>query len=145
MRLVLLAAALAAAVAACATTPTAQSPGKAPAVEYKVIKTDVRVPFAGSMIRGFRVADDDSLILDGGRRWYRATLWEPCQRDLDFESVIGLVSAPTDTLDRFSRVIVNGNSCPLASLDEIEKPAKAGKEKPLAQPPEKSPAEKPAT
>lgn len=140
MRLVLLAAALAAAVTACATTPTA----KDPAVEYKVIKTDVRIPFAGSLIRGFHVADDDSLILDGGRRWYRATLWEPCRRDLDFESVIGLVSTPTDTLDRFSRVIVNGNSCPLASLDEIEKPAKAGKEKPLAAPTEK-PAEKPAT
>lgn len=139
MRLVLLAAALAAAVTACATTPKE----KGPPVEYKVLKSDVRVPFAGSRIRGFQVAEDDSLILDGGSRWYRATLWEPCQRDLDFESVIALVSAPTDTLDRFSRVIVNGNSCPLASLDEIEKPARRGKEKALDKP-AAAPAEKPA-
>ncbi|MBU6374207.1 MAG: hypothetical protein KJS97_15890 [Alphaproteobacteria bacterium] len=142
MRLVLLAAALAAAVSACATTTAPKE--KAAAVEYKVIKTDVRVPFAGSTIRGFQVADDDSLILDGGSRWYRATLWEPCQRDLDFESVIALVSAPTDTLDRFSRVIVNGNSCPLVSLDQIEKPAKRGKERAL-EAPAAQPAPKPAT
>ncbi len=138
MRLVLLTAALAAAVTACATTPTDKAP-----VEYKVVKSDVRIPFAGSMIRGFQVADDDSLILDGGRRWYRATLWEPCQRDLKFESAIALVSAPTDTLDRFSRVIVDGNSCPLVSLDEIEKPVKPGKEKALEKPAE-APAPKPA-
>ena len=130
MRLVLLAVALATAVTACATAPTE----KAPPVEYKVLKSDVSVPFAGSRIRGFQVAADDSLILDGGSRWYRATLWEPCQRDLKFESAIALVSAPTDTLDRFSRVIVDGNSCPLASLDEIEKPAKPGKEKALDKP-----------
>jgi hypothetical protein len=89
---------------------------------YVVLKKDASIPFSGSTIRGFQVADDDSLILDAGSRWYRAILWSSCQRDLKFESAIGLASRPTDTFDRFSRVLVDGRSCPIQSLDEIENP-----------------------
>jgi hypothetical protein len=104
------------ALPACATQPPKTL------LTYVVLKKDASIPFSGSTIRGFQVADDDSLILDAGSRWYRAILWSNCQRDLKFESAIGLASRPTDTFDRFSRVIVDGRTCPIESLDEIENP-----------------------
>lgn len=104
------------ALPACAT-PADKTPPT-----FVVLKKNASIPFSGSTIRGFQVAEDDSLILDAGSRWYRAILWSSCQRDLKFESAIGLASRPTDTFDRFSRVIVDGRTCPIQSLDEIENP-----------------------
>jgi hypothetical protein len=101
--------------------PEDVKPADAPPL-YKTLKEDVTIPFAGRTVRDYSVGEDGSLILRAGGKYYRAVLWRPCATDLKWEHKIALVSRPTDTLDRFSRVIVDGNACAIESIDEIEKP-----------------------
>ena len=69
-------------------------------------------------------ADRSSLIFHAGSNWYRATVWEPCQHDLRWENAIGVRSDPGGSLDRFGRVVVDGRSCPIRTLDRIERPTR---------------------
>jgi len=91
---------------------------------FNVIEADARLPFSGRVMRGYQVARDDSLIVRvGSDRYYRATVWEPCARDLRWDEAIGFDTGPGDTLDRFSMVVVRGNRCPIESFDQIAEPS----------------------
>ncbi|MEZ6022730.1 MAG: DUF6491 family protein [Hyphomonadaceae bacterium] len=121
MRLLTAIAALAAMTSAAFADPPPVQEEAAPA--YNVLEADARLPFSSLLLRSYQVARDDSLILRiGADRWYRATVWQSCKNDLRWEQRIGFDTGPSQTLDRFSAVYVDGNRCPLESLDQIEEP-----------------------
>lgn len=115
-----------AALSTLCTVATAEPVGAPPRPEptFTVIEGDARLAFADHRISGFSVARDNSLILRAGAgRWYRATLWQPCGRELRWAyDRIALDTGPSGTLDRFSTVIVNRMRCPIESIDRIERP-----------------------
>lgn len=113
--------AVALALASVAAADTQPASFEAPA--YNVIQENARVAFADQRVTGFNSARDGSLIIMvGANRYYRAVVWEPCRSDLRFRQSIRLDTHPTGTLSRFSSVIVGGRSCPISSLDQIERP-----------------------
>ena len=95
-----------------------------PNPRFTVIEADASLAFSNHRISGFSVARDDSLILRAGpRQWYRATLWQPCARELRWAyERIALDTGPGGTLDRFSTVVLNGRRCPIQTIDRIERP-----------------------
>ncbi|MBY8822605.1 DUF6491 family protein [Sphingomonas colocasiae] len=60
-------------------------------------------------------------IQDAHRQWYHATLMQPAF-DLPFVEHIGFATGPISTLDRFSSIVVRGQSYPLASLVKSDAP-----------------------
>lgn len=116
----------------CFGVAWAEPPQTEKASPYRVIAENASIAFAGTRVRGFRVGEDGSLLLDAGRRWYRAELWEPCRRDLRFEHKIALIDRPGDRFDRFSRVLVDGSVCPVERVDEIADPDAADEAPPAA-------------
>lgn len=122
MRLTTIAAGLAcaAAVTACAT---ATAP-KAPEAPLTVVSEDASIPFVSlGGIKSWSARDDGSLLIEGASgRFYRATFMGPC-RELKFAGPgIAITSDAAGSTDRFSRVLVNGQSCPFATLDEVIDP-----------------------
>ncbi|MFZ4121536.1 MAG: DUF6491 family protein [Caulobacterales bacterium] len=103
---------------AAAAAPSAQ------AITYTVLEEDARIPFGASQVDSYRVGRDGSLILRVGvNRWYRATLYAPCARDLRWENDIALVSGGGgNSIDRFSYAVVDHNRCQFRTLDRIEDP-----------------------
>jgi hypothetical protein len=80
----------------------------------------------------FRVGVDKSLIIQGPNdRWYRATLQQPCASALPWKEHIAIEAQPDNQMDKFSNVIVDGNTCPLRTFEEIQNP-QAAAEKPPA-------------
>jgi hypothetical protein len=139
----LTAAGLLAAASACATPAGEQIPRAdlAPVETYKVLTADANIPFAGTSIRGFSVDDDDNLILEAtGGRMYRVVVWSFCRRELPFAQAIGFDARGGGQFDRFSRVIVRGQRCPVESVDEIENPRRVKDTAAETPPPEASPA-----
>jgi hypothetical protein len=129
----LMAAAALALAAGCATA--GEQAAAEPKVVYKVVEADASIVFANT-VRGFRVGKDEprSLLIEGGDgKWYRATLRDYCRRQLPWEQAIGLDTGPLDRFDKFSTVIVDGVSCQVVAVDQIEDPDAA--EPPAATPP----------
>lgn len=60
-------------------------------------------------------------IQDAHRQWYHASLMQPAF-DLPFAEHIGFATGPVPTLDRFSSIVVHGQSYPLASLVKSDAP-----------------------
>lgn len=117
MKVVVAVAALAA-LAACASTQ-ASAPVN---VQYAVIKHDVSIPFTHT-VNNFRVGLDRSLLLEGpSKRWYRATLPEPCKSDLRWRQSIALADRSSTSVSKFTDVIVGDQRCQILSLDEISDP-----------------------
>ena len=109
----------AAPLGACASADKAAEPVKDP---YVVIKSDTTMPNPGS-VSGFQVGKDKSLIIQGvNGRWYRAKLSQPCASALPWKENIAIDAQPENQMDKFSNVIVDGNSCPLRSFEEIQNP-----------------------
>jgi hypothetical protein len=103
--------------------PASTAPAEASEFTYTVIEENARIPFGADEINSFRVGRDGSLLLRAGHReWYRAVLWAPCSRDLRFEQHIAFTDRSNQAFDRFSSVVVDGNRCPIQSLDRIEDP-----------------------
>ena len=92
--------------------------------QFTVIEADAKLPFAQTAVSGFQVARDNSLILEAGPgRWYRATVAEPCARDLLWAmGGVDLDTFPHGTLDRLGAVVVRGQRCQILTLDQIERP-----------------------
>lgn len=112
---------VAAALAAlCLATPALAKERAAP--NFSVIEENASIPFAGHAITSYRIAEDDSLLLQAGGRWYRATVWRSCAHDLKFEEALGFDTGAVGSFDKFSTVIVNGRRCPIQSLDRIQPP-----------------------
>lgn len=103
-----------------APNPTAAPPAN---VAYQLVEPNARIPLARYRIQGYEVGRDNSLIIRAsGRRYYRVQLWEPCQGDLRFGTRIALETRPDDTLDRWSRIGVNGNWCSIRQIDQVARP-----------------------
>lgn len=125
MKSLLLAAAVALSMSCAAfADPPASEEQAAP--HFTVLEENARLPFANRVVSGYNVAGDNSLILHAGpSRYYRATLWPSCARDLRWSyEHIGLDTHPNGTLDRLSTVHVRGRTCPIETLDRIERPAR---------------------
>lgn len=94
----------------------------APAVhaETPSASKEARIAFANSGgIRDWHAADRDTLyIQDRHRNWYKAELMGP-SLDLKFAWAIGFDTGPTNTLDKFSSVVVRGHKYPLRSLVRV--------------------------
>lgn len=85
---------------------------------------EVSIPFVTHprSIRTFEATDDHTLYLqDRQRRWYRAELGGSCF-GLKFAHRIGYDTRGGLSLDRFSRILVEGDSCPIVSLTRSEGP-----------------------
>lgn len=107
----------------------------APAVHAETSKSqsearqDVSIPFVNhGGIRDWRSAGDNVVYIQGSNRdWYKATLFSPSP-DLPFAQTIGFDTGPTDTLDKFSTIVIRGQRYPIASLEKIAgEPPKKGK------------------
>lgn len=91
-------------------------------VKYTVVRENVTIPFSRNVLN-FRVGADKTLLLEGtGRRWYRATLDQPCTSDLQWEQAVSLYDRSGTGVSKFSEVIVDGQRCQIQTLDEIADP-----------------------
>jgi hypothetical protein len=112
---------LALAIAAPAFAETTKAEPAAPI--YKVVKEDPSIFAADRRVSDYYQGEDGSLILRVGvGDWYRVEVWQPCKSDLRWENRIALNSNPTGSFDKFSRVIVDGNTCAVSRIDKIEDP-----------------------
>ncbi|HEX9945907.1 MAG TPA: DUF6491 family protein [Allosphingosinicella sp.] len=92
---------------------------------------EVSIPFATHhrAIRNFEAPDDHLLYLqDRQRRWYRAEIGAGCF-GLKWAHTIGYDTRGGLSLDQFTRIIVDGESCPIVSLTRSEGPPKRVKKK----------------
>lgn len=83
----------------------------------------VTIPFVNlGGIRDWRADGTSGVwIQDAHRQWYHATLMQPAF-DLPFVEHIGFATGPISTLDRFSSIVVRGQSYPLTSLVKSDAP-----------------------
>jgi Family of unknown function (DUF6491) len=119
----------AASLAACAATTS-----KAPEAPLTVVNENASIPFVSlGGIRSWSARDDGSLLIEGtSGRFYRATFMGPC-RALKFAGPgIAITSEAAGQTDRFSKVLVNGQSCPFATLDEVIDPKSRASAAPTA-------------
>ena len=112
IRELVLAAAVSAAAAVAGPTMAAAAPGG-----------DAEIPFLNfGGIRNWTANGDSSLnVQAAGGQWYKVDLAGSCP-ELPFALRIGVDSGPTDTLDNFSTIIVDGDRCPVASVTQIAAP-----------------------
>lgn len=82
---------------------------------------DASIPFVNhGGIRDWQAPDDHTLYIQANNgAWYRADLLNTCQ-DLQFATRIGFDGGPSDTFDRFSKIVVRGQNCQVSSLTKIE-------------------------
>jgi hypothetical protein len=100
---------------------------------YAVLRHNASIPIDVNFDRSYTIQRDGSLIFHVRDRWYRARLTPPCSSDLYGSLRLGFVHRGP-WLDRTSQVIVDGNRCPLRSLDEIADPRpEAEREREAAQ------------
>ena len=117
-------------VAAMLATLSPLAAGAAPARPQSQ-PPQASIPFANmrGSINDWRAVGDDGLyVQDMHNRWYFAKLMGPCI-DLPFAQRIGFDVRGTNTLDRFSSIIVRGQRCPLTSLTASAPPPKKAKAK----------------
>tara|TARA_A100001391_G_scaffold153410_1_gene111221 strand:+ start:5514 stop:5885 length:372 start_codon:yes stop_codon:yes gene_type:complete len=104
-------------------TPALANTGAQPAVAEQ---PEARINFVNhGGIRNWHAEDRDTLyIQDRRRNWYKAELMIPSP-ELPFALAIGFDTGPIGSLDRFSQVVVDGRSFPLASLVKVDGPPEA--------------------
>jgi hypothetical protein len=81
------------------------------------------IPFVneGGII-SWKAEDDSTLYVQSqGSKWYLVKLMAPCT-GLPFAMRVGFATGPTDTLDNFSNVIVDGQRCPVQSVTMMSGP-----------------------
>jgi hypothetical protein len=98
--------------------PPVHAEQAAPQVEAQ---QEARIPFVNhGGIRDWHAHDRDTLYIQGrNRAWYEATLMRPAY-DLRFSTAIGFDTGPSDTLDKFSTVVIRGQRYAIKSLVKIE-------------------------
>jgi len=86
---------------------------------------EARIPFANhGGIYTWQVENDRSIMIQSqSRKWYRATLFNPCV-DLPFSERVGFETDASGAFDKFSSIRVRGQTCHLSSLVETTAPAK---------------------
>ena len=83
---------------------------------------------AHRLIERPKVIFDESETAFQGGQWFKATTMGMCL-GLNFENRIGFDGGGTDTFDKFSRLIVRGQPCPIQTLEKVDGPP-ASKPKP---------------
>jgi hypothetical protein len=123
--LISLAAAAAAPAPSVLAAPAMAQPQSPPPAERAA-----RIPFVSfGNVRDFRAVGRDIVYLqDAHRNWYRATLLQPCL-DLPFAEAIGIDASGTNSVDRFSTLIVGRGRCPIVSLVRSDPPPKKVKQR----------------
>jgi Family of unknown function (DUF6491) len=78
---------------------------------------DARIPFVNhGGVYNFVADGDKGLWIEGQHReWYYAKLIGPCW-DLPYANAVGFVTRGSDTLDKFSQIVVRGKQCQITSL-----------------------------
>src|SRR3954471_6853585 len=84
---------------------------------------DASIPFVNhGGIQDWRAVDDHTLYIQArGRQWFKAETMGSCT-GMNFVDHIGFDAGTTDTLDRFSRIVVRGQPCPIQSLVKVAGP-----------------------
>jgi opacity protein-like surface antigen len=92
--------------------------------------SDVSIPFVSNGgVKDWRAVDDHTVYIESqGGQWFKATTMGVCL-GLNFEDRIGFDGGGTDTFDKFSRLIVRGQPCPIQTLEKVDGPP-ASKPKP---------------
>ena len=92
--------------------------------------SDVSIPFVShGGVKDWRAIDDHTLYIEAtGGQWFKATTMGDCI-GLNFADKIGFDGGGTDTFDKFSRLIVRGQPCPIQTLEKVAGPP-ASKPKP---------------
>jgi hypothetical protein len=109
---------LALAMSGCAT---ATEPRPEQVAELTVVKADTRLPFAGQRVHDWTRRQDGSLLIQATNdKFYHATFrgacpWLDTATSIAFKSNIG-------NLDKFSSILVEGNTCLFNSFDEVADP-----------------------
>ena len=87
-------------------------PAPVPAVEQ-----EARIPFLHiSRFRTFRAVDRETLYIENRRnQWYRVSLLGHCP-GLPYTMTIGVDTRGSQTLDRFSTLLVDGDRCAIRSV-----------------------------
>lgn len=102
------------------TGPLAAKPTRTPPAE---------IAFANhGGIDDWRSDGDRTIYFKGnGNRWYKAVLFAPAT-DLGFREGLRIDTGPTDTLDKWSAVIIHGQRYPFTSFEAIAgKPPKSAR------------------
>ena len=89
--------------------------------EDKAAPAEASIPFADSTgIRDWRGEGDQTVYVQAiNRDWYKATLFAPAP-DLPFVQALGFETRGTSSFDRFSSIVIGGQTYPLQSLVKIE-------------------------
>jgi hypothetical protein len=97
-----------------AKTPAAEDTGQA----------SIAFVNSGSTIRQWEAHNNQGIwVQDAHQQWYYARLMAPCH-GLEFAVRVGFETRGTNTLDRFSSVVVPGNGrCPIESLMKSDAPS----------------------
>jgi Family of unknown function (DUF6491) len=84
-------------------------------------------------IRNFEADGNDGIwIEDQQRRWYYGEILGGCQ-GLNFANAIGFDAGGSSRFDKFSKIIVDGDTCHLSSFVTAEKPLSRKERKRLAK------------
>jgi hypothetical protein len=106
----------------------AQDTAEVPAAEEQAKPEQARIYFANrGGVRDWKAEGNEIIYFqDRHRDWYKAELFSPAI-GLQFEHHIGIDTGPTDVLDKFSSVYVDGQRYGLRSLVKIDgEPPKKG-------------------
>lgn len=81
---------------------------------------DIAIPFVNhGGIQDWRAVDDHSVYIQSQNgQWFKAETMGVCI-GLDTAITIGFDTGPIDTFDKFSKIVVRGQPCPLKSLTRI--------------------------
>jgi hypothetical protein len=85
---------------------------------------NVFIPFAdlGNNIRDWHAENSEVLFVQNATKdWFRITFWTPCL-ELPFATGIAFVTDGTSRLDRYSSVLVNGESCKFRTFERSASP-----------------------
>jgi hypothetical protein len=91
-----------------------------PPAGYRVVQTDARISPL-TTLSGFRVVDDDTLLLNTSSGPYLADLIGPCARGAEYDWQIAVDSPGGGGIDRFSQVLINHRRCGISALVKLER------------------------
>lgn len=106
-----------------ATANRANAEPRRPEPHYVVIREHAYIPF-GRQIESWDVVGDSTVLFRTiHNRWYRATTNRVCASELRSATRIALIDrGGGGSIDSGAHIRVDGTSCVLTSIDEIENP-----------------------
>jgi len=115
--------AVCAGIAVAASGSSADAQSKRPQPHYVVLHEHTFIPFS-RQIESWDVVDGNTVLIRTiYNRWYRATTDRVCASELRSATRIALIDrGGGGSIDTGARIRVDGVSCSLSSIDEIENP-----------------------